>query len=496
LIYATGSLAGTQTNINLHTGNQFVQLGNDLNFFAGPVTVYDYGTDGGNFDTVWLADVVSASDPYTITAGQVTRPFFGGLTYGHIESLVIDGQNGSNTFTIDSIGFATTLEIHGNGGSDSFIINNELSGNMNLQGGFGAANVDTLTVNATANQTTMGVGPTALTQFARTAEYSGLEALTLNFGGFHDTINLTGTAAGTPVTINGGNGNDTLNINAAPSSPVTFNGGLDPAYTDTLNVNAGTFTFNADANAGTANLQLNVSGPTSAAVFNATQHLAGLSLSSGGVATMPTNGNRYLFTRGLSIAPGAKLDLADNDLIWDYDGDSPFLTARGYVVTGRDTGTGGITSSATTGKTVLAIVDNAVYGKTSWNDELIDETTLIGKYTYYGDSNLDGKVTGDDYVAIDSNLGRNPGTSQWFQGDFNFDGDVSGDDYVSVDANLGLGTLDPASYDAEQAEMVAIHADRFGGQTYVKAVEEAAGEKIRSNQRGAPPRMTSSTSRG
>jgi hypothetical protein len=391
-------------------------------------------------------EVVSGSITWSQAAATIDTLAPGGIDFN------LGG--GDDTLTIDHA-FGPALPAGGSefiGGASASVTGDRLIL-------IGAASDETFNASATGVGRAGDIGQTS---------YSGIEGLT----------------------INAGDGNDTVNINGAPSSPVMFNGGLNAAYTDTLNVNAGAFTFNADANAGTANLQLNVNGATSAVTFNATQHLAGLSLTSGGIATMPANGNRYLFTRGLNIAANARLDLADNDLIWDYDGDSPFLTARGYVVTGR-AGVSGITSSTTTGETVLAIVDNVVYGKTSWNDELIDQTTLISKYTYYGDSNLDGTVTGDDYVAIDSNLGKID--AQWIHGDFNFDGRTSGDDYVSVDANLGLGTLDPAAYDAEQAEMIALHADRYGGKTYIQQVEEAAGDtrKTKSHRPAARVRAKS-----
>lgn len=145
------------------------------------------------------------------------------------------------------------------------------------------------------------------------------------------------------------------------------------------------------------------------------------------------------------MPPTQKLDLFDNDFLLDYAGTSPYQTMRDYSKIGHDTGTGGITSTASEARssrdTILAIIDNAQFGRTSWNGEAIDSTTIIGKYTYFGDSNLDGKVTGDDYVAIDSNLGRT--NAQWFHGDFNFDSIVAGEDYGAIDGNLGKGIGDP-----------------------------------------------------
>ena len=71
---------------------------------------------------------------------------------------------------------------------------------------------------------------------------------------------------------------------------------------------------------------------------------------------------------------------------------------------------------------------------------------IIGKYTYFGDVNIDGQVTGDDYGTIDANLDTTPlpGVA-WLQGDANLDGIVTGDDYGTIDATLGSGTGNPLS---------------------------------------------------
>jgi len=74
---------------------------------------------------------------------------------------------------------------------------------------------------------------------------------------------------------------------------------------------------------------------------------------------------------------------------------------------------------------------------------------VVGKYTYFGDANFDGQVTGDDYTIIDSNLNTTPASGiEWLSGDMNLDGIVTGDDYTTIDSNLGLGTGNPLSASA------------------------------------------------
>lgn len=76
--------------------------------------------------------------------------------------------------------------------------------------------------------------------------------------------------------------------------------------------------------------------------------------------------------------------------------------------------------------------DYALFGGLSVNDN-----SVLMKYTYLGDANLDGKVNGDDYLMIDmGGLFQDPGdpsTVNYGRGDFNYDGVINGDDYLAID---------------------------------------------------------------
>jgi hypothetical protein len=202
----------------------------------------------------------------------------------------------------------------------------------------------------------------------------------------------------------------------------------------------------------TATLTLHVNAGS--AVFDATQHLAGLTIAAGASAIMNANGNRYLQTASLSIVGSGKLDLNDNDLIVDYSGATPFTQVRQWVIDGYSTtinpaksGIVSSTSQADGGKTILAVFDTALTGASDWppgSGNTTDSTTVIGKYTWFGDVNLDGQVTGDDYTVVDTHLDTSPPPgSAWPDGDANLDGIVSGDDYTTIDTNLGLGVGNP-----------------------------------------------------
>jgi GH35 family endo-1,4-beta-xylanase len=133
----------------------------------------------------------------------------------------------------------------------------------------------------------------------------------------------------------------------------------------------------------------------------------------------------------LSIAPGAVLDLADNDLVVNS---SSFTSIKAMATQGL------ITSSSATESQMLALFDNALVGLSEWEGLTISGSAIVGKYTFFGDANIDGQVTGDDYTVVDANLNTDPPVGlECLRGDMNLDGVVTGDDYTTIDARLGLG---------------------------------------------------------
>ena len=62
---------------------------------------------------------------------------------------------------------------------------------------------------------------------------------------------------------------------------------------------------------------------------------------------------------------------------------------------------------------------------------LVDSSAVLIKYTYYGDTDLNGVINFDDYARVDS--GFNNHGSDWFHGDFDYNGHVDFDDYALID---------------------------------------------------------------
>ncbi len=131
----------------------------------------------------------------------------------------------------------------------------------------------------------------------------------------------------------------------------------------------------------------------------------------------------------LSVKGTSSLNLADNDLIVKYSSTSPMnaigvLLASGFA--GGNWNGAGINSSAAntdgTRRTALGYGDAADLGITTVDGQATTNKAVIVKYTYYGDSSLDGKVDlGNDFdLFLEGYLGHG---STWELGDYNYDGD-------------------------------------------------------------------------
>lgn len=245
--------------------------------------------------------------------------------------------------------------------------------------------------------------------------------------------------------------------------------------------NAGTATFNSDAGSA-ASYTLSVSANSSAGVtFNTSQHLAGLSVGPSGRATVAAGGSRLLVTKSLTIDSIGRLDLSDNDGIVDYTGTSPATTLRVRLQSARTssgtwTGNGLLSTSAASDaqkRTAIGWAEASdLLGLTglqtaTWAGQTVDATTLVFKYTWYGDANLDGLIAMDDYVRIDRGMAM--GLTGWINGDFDYSGSITIADYALIDRVFvqQSGALSP--------ELLAEREARFGSDyvaTLVASVPE------------------------
>jgi hypothetical protein len=73
-------------------------------------------------------------------------------------------------------------------------------------------------------------------------------------------------------------------------------------------------------------------------------------------------------------------------------------------------------------------------GRSTFSDQPVPPGALLVKFTYQGDTDLNGRVTADDLARIDR--GRAKGLNSWIAGDSNYDGVVD-----SADLTLAYGAF-------------------------------------------------------
>jgi hypothetical protein len=134
----------------------------------------------------------------------------------------------------------------------------------------------------------------------------------------------------------------------------------------------------------------------------------------------------------LNLNNGATLDVTNNDLIYAYTGtNSPAAAVRSMLVSGYNSGTwdgSGVATSLGSAVKGLGYAEAADVGITEFDGVNVTSAVLV-KYTYYGDSSLDGKVD----LGNDFNLflqGFLSGGSTWELGDYNYDDTVDMNDFA------------------------------------------------------------------
>jgi len=290
----------------------------------------------------------------------------------------------------------------------------------------------------------------------------------------------TGVVTQTGGTMNAPSG-VTIGINAGNSGT--------PAVTGTYNLYGGTLLTSSISQNSLSSISgyFNFSGGTLVATGNSTNFLQGLSkvvVQSGG-AIINTNGFNITVAQAL-VSGGGKdggltklgsgaMTLSNRNT---YSGGTTvdaglLIAADGLASVGSGTinlNGGGVIFRSTSAGAVNALLTSG-YNSGSWTGTGIDSTAAaddlahlhaVGmlqpssaipfegqslgtgdvavKYTYYGDTNLDGKVDGSDYSVIDNDylFNSNPANASdpltgWQNGDFNYDGVIDGSDYTLMD---------------------------------------------------------------
>jgi len=300
--------------------------------------------------------------------------------------------------------------------------------------------------------------------------YVAHDVLVLGAGAVNGTINvggggvsdITAPLESAATTVPGGNvinvfNQSSLVVNAFGSNTnaVLTKTGLGTVYVEgsqahgvgsQVIVSQGTFDIDTDCGTAGANLALNASGGVTNMVSN--QYLSTLTVGSGAkVAITPVAfPNPRLVVVTTLFMNGGTLDVGDNDVICQNGNlTSIRLSLLGGYSGGTWTGVNGINSSNAAADTAHLHAVGAIQNKSPTNQPLYPTldgqnsvtTDVLVRYTYYGDTNLDGKVDGSDYSRVDAAYLAdrvNPtAMTGWYNGDFNYDGTVDGSDYTLMD---------------------------------------------------------------
>jgi fibronectin-binding autotransporter adhesin len=407
----------------------------------------------------------------------------------------------SGEFWVGQGGGIGVLNVEDNA---SFTVNSWLAvgrqggsiGTINLSGG-------TLT-QKTANWFTISSGGTSGTVNVTGGVLNAFQMYIGETGGGVGTLNISGGAVtlGNTIFANAGSAKGILNLSGGTLTALHFtaqNGGGTGSAT--FNFNGGTLAASADDTNfigakvtsvdSTGGALINTNGhnitDNSAMTHDATLSGVdgGLTKSGAGLLTMTGNstytgastlaaGNLKLNGSGAAVpilTKGGVNITGDSEIAFDYTGQtSQFATIGGLLKTSAASGftSGQFRSSIVAGDathlTSLGYGDGADLGL-KLNGTALTSAVVV-KYTYVGDSSLDGKVDlGNDFdLFLDGYLGHG---STWEVGDYNYDGVVDNTDFgMFIDGfkaqGGSLGDLDgvieasPLLSGAQKASLLAV----------------------------------------
>lgn len=228
----------------------------------------------------------------------------------------------------------------------------------------------------------------------------------------------------------------------------------------TININSGTANFHGAID-GAGSLLVGVGAGSNADVT--ANHVRLKRANINGRLTIRPDGTSAATSvlQSLTIDTGT-LNLNNNALVVDYTSASPLASLNALVEKGYNAGSwrgGGITSgvAASTPGTALGIAEATDLFTTfpaTFAGQTIDNSTVLIRYTRWGDANLDGTVDTLDFNSLAANFGRIG--QRWSKGDFNFDGIVDTLDFNNLAANFGKSVAAPGSLVPEPSLSAAI----------------------------------------
>jgi MYXO-CTERM domain-containing protein len=263
---------------------------------------------------------------------------------------------------------------------------------------------------------------------------------------------LTLQAAGTSAArVNVLSGTHKINLPTLVNSDTTLNvsSGATLKISDPMTIATGKVV--TQTGPGTVTYESIVTAQGGAGIaFSNSSHMAGLNLAAAANATLTVGGNKTQKIDVLSLSSTSKFDLNDNDMVVSGGMSKQQIidSIRTARANGAWTGNGITSTSARNApqhNTTLGVLSGAEYnsvgGSGNFNGQAYTTGDTLVKYTWYGDTDFNGRVNFDDYVRTDN--GFNNHLTGWLNGDFDGNNTVNFDDYVLIDLafNTQSGTL-------------------------------------------------------
>ena len=230
--------------INCGAGNDTVNFAQASGHMADVLNLDLVVNGDAGTDTIALFDTANPrSDGFLVTSALISRAgFLNVIDHADTESLRVNAGSGNNAISVTSLASTQGLIASGGNGNDTFNGGGNTNpvgnvvGSVSLfgQGGTG----DTLNYNDSANAgaaTSYSLSSNAINRTgAGLTSYGTVETVNLNAGSGASAITVPSTAAGSGTTVNAGGGADTITVGISNAALLTINGG---DADDTVNLN-------------------------------------------------------------------------------------------------------------------------------------------------------------------------------------------------------------------------------------------------------------------
>ena len=445
-----------------------------------------------NFNSEISGNGALAIDGVGVTSLNAASAYTGGTTVGSAQGPAVlrataDAALGTGNVVIGSAGNATTARIEIAGGHalanniDFRGRNNNSAGIENLSGNNTLAGTITANVGGGVYQIQSDAGTLTLSGSAVSATAPGV-ALQAGATGPR-TFTLQGAGDGVVAgKIQNGSGAVAL----TKAGPGTWTLAGANTYTGPTTVTAGTLRLTGSL----AGSPVSITGVSTFEAASATQALRSAAVTAGGTLRLtPSPGNPSQLTIGdgthtfadaatsaLSIT-GGTIDVSNNALVIRFapGSDAPAATAiRGYIVSARngpaaDWQGPGITSADAIGdpknRAVGYAPSSPLLGTAGgvFMGQPVDGASLLVRTTLPGDATLDGRVDFNDLVHLAQHYNAPADNATgWLDGDFDYSGAVDFNDLVRLAQNynaaLPAATAIPGAPAGFQSDLVAAAA--------------------------------------